>query len=55
MKRTHFLRAIAAAVLAGTLAPAWAQTYPDKPVRVIIPFPPGGTGDAIARAVAEAA
>lgn len=53
MKRHHFLRAIAAAALACTLAPAWAQAYPSKPVRVIIPFPPGGTLDFIGRTLAQ--
>jgi tripartite-type tricarboxylate transporter receptor subunit TctC len=53
MKRIHFLRTIAAAALACTLAPAWAQAYPNKTVRVIIPFPPGGTLDFIGRTLAQ--
>jgi tripartite-type tricarboxylate transporter receptor subunit TctC len=42
-----------AAALLAPAGMAWAQAYPSKPVRVIIPFPPGGTLDAVGRQLAQ--
>ncbi|MGE4242045.1 Bug family tripartite tricarboxylate transporter substrate binding protein [Ramlibacter sp.] len=49
-----FLTRILAAMALGMLAmTAAAQTYPARPVRVIIPFPPGGTLDTLGRSLAQ--
>jgi tripartite-type tricarboxylate transporter receptor subunit TctC len=44
---------IAAAILLGALASAAAQSWPTKPVRVIVPFTAGSAVDIVARAVME--
>jgi tripartite-type tricarboxylate transporter receptor subunit TctC len=41
------------ALLCGTIVPAAAQNYPTKPVRMILPFPPGGPSDILGRALAQ--
>src|SRR5690349_20737694 len=37
----------------GVFAAAQAQTYPTRPIRMIVPFPAGGPTDAIARIVGQ--
>ncbi len=51
---SHLLLAGSLSVLAAAVPlAAMAQTWPDKPVRVIIPFPPGGTLDKVGRMLAQ--
>jgi tripartite-type tricarboxylate transporter receptor subunit TctC len=52
MKALYRLRVIFIALLALTTS-AVAQTYPSKPLRVIVPQPPGGGFDLVARTLAE--
>ncbi len=54
MRRLATLLFAAAATLAATLfGPVSAQTYPAKPVRVIVPYPAGAAGDILARLFGE--
>jgi tripartite-type tricarboxylate transporter receptor subunit TctC len=48
-----FRRIAAAFTLAALASGAGAQTYPAKPIRLIVPWPAGGAADAVGRAVAE--
>ena len=44
---------LAALLAAGLHSSAWAQAWPDKTVRMVIPFPPGGTLDKVGRLLAQ--
>ncbi len=53
-RRTVLLSGTSALVATPLLAQAPSATFPDRPVRLIVPFPPGGVNDAVARPWAEA-
>ncbi len=45
--------AVAALGIAATVAGAGAETYPGKPIRMVVPFPPGAASDFLARTVGQ--
>ena len=53
MIRAPRLAAIVAALSLLAAAPACALDYPVKPVRFVVPYPPGGTTDVLARIIAQ--
>ena len=53
MRTKKMMLVVASALLAAATAPLLAQNYPAKPVRVLIPWPPGGSNDVIGRIVMQ--
>lgn len=57
MRRSNFLRSLVAAtaagLLSGPLLASAAEQWPAKPIRLIVPYPPGGSSDIIARSIGK--
>lgn len=52
MHRRNLLQALASSAALAPLA-GWSQAYPSRPIKLIIPFPPGGPTDILGRIVAQ--
>jgi tripartite-type tricarboxylate transporter receptor subunit TctC len=53
MKHARAIASILAAALTLTAAAASAQPYPNRPITLIVPYPPGGATDAISRIIQD--
>jgi tripartite-type tricarboxylate transporter receptor subunit TctC len=53
MNRKHFIRTLAGLAAALAAGAASAQAWPSQTIRIVVPYPPGGSSDIIARSIAQ--
>jgi tripartite-type tricarboxylate transporter receptor subunit TctC len=52
MHRRNLLQALGTSAVLAPLS-GWSQSYPNRPIKIIVPFPPGGPTDILGRIVAQ--